>query len=116
MFEAGVKMSLEKAVRIAELTDIESCDGETASTNFGQWLRIFHRALAGSSLEDKALMRMIRLAKRDKTDKDRDRRIVKLQEIFAIIPSESEIEEKVGLLILMELKRLKKEMKREKAY
>lgn len=115
MFEAGVKMSLEEAVRIAEQTNIENCDGKTASTNFGQWLRILHVSLSGGALEKKALAKMIQIAKRDKTGEDRDRRIIKWQEIFAASPSGSNEEAFAAHGVLMELKRLKKELKREKS-
>ena len=115
LFEARVKVSLEEAVRIAELTNIDSCDGEEASINFGQWLRIYHATQLGSELEKKALAKMIRLADRDSTKEDRNRRIVKRQEIFYIVPAGSCDEELAVQKLIAELKRLKRELKREKS-
>ncbi|GEM_PF-3718109 len=114
MFEAGIKLSLEEAVRIAELIDIEGCNSEEASTNFGQWFRIYHATQFGSELEKKALAKMIQLADRDNTKEDRNRRIVRCQEIFYIVPAGSEEEELAAQKVIAELKRLKKELKREK--
>lgn len=115
LFEAGVKMSLEEAVGIAELTDINGCDGEAASISFGQWLRIFYAAQFGSALERKSLAKMIRIARRNKTKKDEKRRIVKWQKIFEIVPAGSREEELAAREVITELKRLKEELKSEKS-
>ncbi len=114
MFDGGVKVSMEEAVRIAELTNIETCDGEEASTNFGRWLRVYDACELGSELEKKALTKMIRLADRDNTGKDRNRRIVKWQTILVRVPSGSEEEKLASEKVIAELKRLKKEFKSEK--
>jgi len=114
LFDGWVKVSLEEAVRIAELTDVDSCDGEEASTNFGRWLRIYHATQLGSELEKKALAKMIQLADRDNTKEDRNRRIVKRQEIFYIVPAGSCDEELAAQKLIAELKWLKKELRSEK--
>lgn len=108
-------MDLQEMVRIAELTDVDSCDGEEASTNFGQWLRIYDACPFGSELEKKALAKMIRIADRDNTEEDRNRRIVKWQTIFARVPLGSAEEELAAQRVITELKRLKKELKSEKS-
>ncbi len=114
LFEGRVRVTIEEAMRIAESTDIENCDGETASTNFGQWFRIYHAAKLGSGSEKKAIAKMIQIAKRDKTDEDRNRKIVKWRTIFAVSRSGSNEESFAAYEIIKELKRLKKELKSEK--
>lgn len=114
LFEAGEEVSLEEAVRIAELTNVATCDEEEASKNFGRWLRIYHASLPRSVLENWALEKMIKIAGRNSTKEDRNRRIVRRQEIFYIVPAGSREEELAVQNLVEEMKRLKKELRREK--